>query len=64
VEQGSECAGCNTAFQKPNGVPALCRDCWSLARKNNQRKGYILTQYDDQDVHRGKIASRKRRGDA
>ncbi len=67
VQNGEVCAECHVSFVKPNGQEALCRDCWSLSRTPDRiadRKTRILTKHDDVDVFRGKIASRKRRGDA
>lgn len=62
VETGAICAECSLEFLKPNGVPALCRDCWSLSRTPDHladRKGRILTQYDDQDIHRAKAKHKR-----
>ena len=64
VENGEVCAGCQTPFVAANGCPSHCRDCFSLARLSpdpDAAPRYPLTQHDDQDVHRGKIASRIQR---
>ena len=40
IEDGELCANCGAEFEKEQGEPSFCHDCWRVASEED-RRGYI-----------------------